>query len=205
MRLLQRTYDWLAASEPAQKSDVIFVLAGRECRKHYGLRLLEEGLADRVVLSVARFEIRRFSEFKLPLETELLTLAVNTVPERRHYFVELFAGRTHVQQIPLRRFGTWSEILAFAQWVGERKAIQTGMIVSSDFHLRRVRWCCRMAMPARMKLRFIAAPGEDRSLNRDRWWRDSRTRRLVLRELVKVMFYRCFRRPLQSSPASAGE
>ncbi len=187
--MLKRIYDWLAVPDIPQASDVIFVLAGRECRKHFALRMLEAGWADTLLLSVARFEIRRFARFNLPLPTDLLTLAASIPPRRRHYFVTLRRKEAEVEHVPLRRFGTWSEILAFSRWLRQRDAVRTGIVISSGFHLRRVRWCCRVLIPRRTKLRFVAVPSESPSFNRDHWWRNPLPRKLVLLELVKVLLY----------------
>src|SRR5271157_5306720 len=96
--LLNRLYDWLAASDPLQPSDVIFVLAGRECRKHFALELLREGRAPTLLLSVGRFEIRRFSNLELPTKLDLLAIASGTEPRRRHYFVNINSGAIRVQR-----------------------------------------------------------------------------------------------------------
>src|SRR5262245_11773192 len=46
--------------------DAIFVFAGRESRKRFGVRLYREGRAPRLLLSVGRFEWRRFADLSLP-------------------------------------------------------------------------------------------------------------------------------------------
>jgi hypothetical protein len=46
---------------PRQSTDLIFVLAGRDYRKHYALQLFKDGIAPSILFSVSRFEIRRFS------------------------------------------------------------------------------------------------------------------------------------------------
>lgn len=189
MKVLQKTYDWLASCDAPQRSEVIFVLAGRECRKHFALQLFDEGWADTLLFSVGRFEIRRFSDFKLPLPNDLLTVAACTPPEQRHYFVTLRAANAQVERISVRRFGTWSEICAFAKWLNERKYVRTAIVVSSGFHLRRVRWCCRALISSQTRLKFVAVPGESPNFNRDRWWQSALPRRLVFLELAKVALY----------------
>jgi len=187
--LLNRLYDWLAASDALQPSDVIFVLAGRECRKHFALELLRAGWAPTLLLSVGRFEIRRFSNLELPAELDMLAIASTTEPRRRHYFVEIGSGSAQAQRITLSRFGTLSEIRAFAVWLREHDAIRSATIVSSGFHLKRVRMCCRRLMPEGTRLHFVAVPDESRYL-RGHWWRDPNARKLVLSELLKVPIYR---------------
>ncbi len=187
--LSNRLYDWLAASDRCQESDVIFVLAGRECRKHFALRLFQEGWAPTVLLSVGRFEIRRFSNLELPTALDLLAIASTTEPRRRHYFVEIGSGTAAARRIALSRFGTLREILAFSDWLREHTAIRSVTVVSSGFHLRRIRMCCRQLVPDGTRLNFVAVPDEGRYLRRH-WWRDPKARRLMLSELLKILIYK---------------
>jgi hypothetical protein len=187
--LLRRPYDWLAVSDPCQTADVIFVLAGRECRKHFALRLFQQGLAPALLISVGRFEIRRFSNLKLPVPLDLLAVAATTEPRRRHYFVSVRHGTVEAQRIPVRRFGTLREIRAFADWLRQHPSVRSAMVVSSGFHLRRVRMCCRRLVPDGVKLHYVAAP-EERQFVSTGWWRDAKARRLMLSEVVKVAFYK---------------
>src|SRR5437773_9216820 len=80
-------------------------LGGRRCapgqmsREHYALQLRREGFAPRILFSVGRFEIRRFSKMALPIELDLLKLAQDLPPPRRHFFV-LFQGKEcHVEHL----------------------------------------------------------------------------------------------------------
>lgn len=189
VRILPRVYDWLSQSDAPQPSDVIFVLAGRECRKHFGLKMFEEGRAATLLLSVGRFEIRQVAHFDPPLSTDLRRLAASIPPDQRHFFVKVSARKLAAELIPLERFGTWSEITAFSQWLAEHRSIQTAMIVSSGFHLRRVRWCCRRLVTGRTKLTFVAVPSEKPTFDRHQWWRNALSRNLILLELVKVLLY----------------
>lgn len=190
MKALAKIYDWLATADAPQRADVIFVLAGRQCRKTFAAQLFEADLAEMLLLSVGRFEIRRFADLDLPLQLDLVRLAASTVPSERHYFVWLSKQEVKALLIPLYRLGTWSEILAFSSWLRGQKSIGTGTVVSSAFHLRRVRWCCRSLVPTQTKLNFVAVPGEEPNLNREQWWRNPTSRNLVLRELLKVILYR---------------
>lgn len=188
MRILRRVYDWLAQSDAPQSADVIFVLAGRESRKRLGFKMFDEGWAASLLLSVGRYEIRRFADFDLPLATDLRTMAASIEPEQRHFFVKVSARGVEANLIPIGRYGTWKEILAFSQWLAEHDSVQTAMLVSSGFHLRRVHWCCSKLITGRTKLMFVAVPSEA-TFNRDQWWGNALSRKLVLLELIKVIMY----------------
>jgi len=204
--LLGRLYDWLAASDPFEQSDVVFVLAGRECRKHFALELLRDRWAPTLLLSVGRFEIRRFSNLKLPTSLDLLAIASATEPRLRHYFVKVDSETAQSQRIVVGQFGTLSEILAFSDWLRTHPWIRSATVVSSGFHLKRVRLCCHRIVPKGTRLHFVAVPDEGRC-SREHWWRDPKERRLVLSELLKVAIYRLLGQRLitraLSSPAFA--
>ncbi len=165
------------------------MLAGRECRKHFGLQMFAEGRAATLLLSVGRFEIRGFAEYKLAAAIDLVALASSISPQRRHFFVVVQGTGVRAELIPWRRFGTWREICALAGWLSKHQAVQTLTVVSSGFHLRRVRWCCRRLLPGRIIARFLAVPSESPSFNRSQWWRNTVSRKLVLLELAKLVLY----------------
>ena len=186
---LSRLYDCLAESDPFQQSDVIFVLAGQECRKRFALELLQERWAPTLLLSVGRFEIRRFSSLKLPASLDLVAIASTTEPQRRHYFVKIDSGTIEAQRIAVGRFGTLSEIRAFSDWLRMHPLVRSVTVVSSGFHLKRIRMCCRRLLPEGTRLNFVAVPAESRYL-REHWWQDSKGRKLVFSELLKIAIYR---------------
>ncbi len=187
--LLDRLYDWLSPADPICSGDLIFVLAGRQSRKLYALELFRQGMAGSLVLSVGRFEIRKFAQLPWPHNLDLLRLAASTPPAQRHYFVSLEAGRTQVEVIHRGRFGTLGEIRALAKWLESRPDLRSLLVVSSAPHLRRVRACCRALLPAHLQPHFVATPN-DGQLNRGSWWRHRYSHTLVVKEVGKLFVYR---------------
>lgn len=168
---------------PLLSADLIFVLAGRENRKQYGLELFRQGLAPRILFSVARFEIRRFSRLSLPVPFDLLSVALDVPPTQRHYFV-LFEGQTvQVEHVRPGRFGTLTEIESLACWLDGRPKIHSLLIISSDTHLRRIRICCQSLLGASFKIAPIAAP--DTSSGQ----RKSESTAAILVEMLKTLVY----------------
>jgi uncharacterized SAM-binding protein YcdF (DUF218 family) len=155
---LPRLRAWLSPVDAPRSADLIFVLAGRVHRKEYALELFRQGLAPRLLLSVGRFEIRRFSKMVLPVPLDLLKLAQEMPPPQRHYFVFFAGQKVRVEHVLPGRFGTLTEIDALARWLAENPDIRSVLVVSSDTHLRRIRMCCRSVLSASMKLAFLAAP-----------------------------------------------
>ena len=166
-----------------EPSDLIFALAGEQNRKEFAVKLLSEGLAPRLLLSVARFEVRRFRQLALPFQLHLPEMAAKLSPAERHFFVFVENGCASVWTIPKARFGTLREILALRAWLNEHPEITSVLVVSSGFHLRRVRMCCQSLLPTCVRLAFL------RSSSGVKWWEDRRFSRNVCAELGKVPFY----------------
>ena len=187
-RSLEGLYDWLSAADRPGQADVIFVLAGRQSRKHYALELFGQGVAGTLLISVGRFEIRKFAQLPFPVHLDMPAIARDTPPAFRHYFVSLHAGQAMVERIARGRFGTLSEIRALAAWLNTRPGVRSLLVVSSAPHLRRVRACCRALLAADLKLCFVPPPS-DGWLARSRWWREPRARSVVLKEIAKLLIY----------------
>ncbi len=158
MLLLPRLRDWLSPVDAPRSADLIFVLAGRVYRKDYALELFRQGLAPRILFSVGRFEIRRFSKMALPVPLDLLKLAQEVPPPQRHYFAFFEGQQVRTQHVLPGRFGTLTEIESLARWLSERPEIHSVLIVSSGTHLRRIRMCCRSLLNVNIRLAFLAAP-----------------------------------------------
>lgn len=157
-QLFHRLRIWLSPADSPRAADLIFALAGRMVRKEYALELFRNGLAPRILLSVGRFEIRRFSKMSLPLPLDLLKMAQAILPSERHYFVAFQENDVRVQPVPPGRFGTYKEIDLLARWLAANRPIDSLLIVSSDIHLRRIRLCCRSLLSKGLPLAFLAAP-----------------------------------------------
>jgi hypothetical protein len=154
---------WLCCADAVRPADVIFVVAGRESRKRYALELLRQGIARRLLLSVARFEIRPLSRLPLPAPIDLLQLAQSIPAPQRHFFVLFEASRARVEHIRPGRFGTLTEIEALSRWLTMNPEIRSLLVVSSAAHLRRLRICLRALARPDCEIALIAAPEPDRS------------------------------------------
>jgi len=127
-------------------------------RKHYALQLFREGLAPRLLFSVGRFEIRRFSKMPLPSPLDLLKLAQDLPPQHRHYFVLFQASECRVEHVQPRRFGTLTEIVALARWLAAHPEVRSLLVISNATHFRRIRMCCQSLLPPGLQLTFLSVP-----------------------------------------------
>jgi hypothetical protein len=138
-------------------ADAIFVFSGRESRKRYGVRLFQNGVAPRLILSVGRFEWRRFGELGLAGDGGLVDLVSNTEPELRHFFVDVRGSGVRCERIRKEPLGTWSEARALARFV-EREGIDELAVLSHRQHLKRCLLCLRVLLPRSVRVVPLVSP-----------------------------------------------
>ena len=106
-------------------------MAGRMERKQYGLELYRAGIAQRLVLSVGRFEVSKMSRLELDGFRELVALRERTQPDERHFFTRVDLSGIHIERAKLQRWSTYGEALGLRQFleaenVGLRRAPELG-------------------------------------------------------------------------------
>lgn len=189
-QLLRRLYDWLNCADSLRDADLICSLAGRRKRMIFAMKLFSQGRAPSVLLSVSPWEIGwGLQNLPWPVPLDFPPTGSSVRSMENHFFVAYDAGRSTVVQVDIGTFGTLSEIRALANWLPGRPHIVSLLVVSSAPHLRRVRMCCRALLPQRPQIRFLAVPSENAFLDRDTWWKNSRTRTMVISELPKIFLY----------------
>jgi hypothetical protein len=151
------------------RPDLIFVLAGRQTRKLYGLSLWRQGVAKHLLLSVDRFEIRRFAELALPVWQELWDARLRTLPAMRHFFVSFDGSDWGVERVPLGHFGTLSEIRALKNWLYRQAQDSSLLIVTDSMHVFRVNMCCRRVLGRHHCYHCIGVPGNRAEGARGSW------------------------------------
>jgi len=143
-----------------ETADAIFVFAGRESRKRFGVRLFREGVSPRLVLSVGRFEWRRFASLGLPSDGGLVDMVSETEPRLRHFFVDLRSGGASCERIPKEALGTWSETRALSRFA-EREGIGKLIVISHRQHLKRCLLGLGLTLPDSCAVIPIASPPDD--------------------------------------------
>jgi uncharacterized SAM-binding protein YcdF (DUF218 family) len=181
----------LTQSDKPDIADAIFVLAGGQERKNFGLELFRQGLAPRILLSVGRFEIRRFAPLVQCRSVDLLRIAADIPPPQRHFFVDFHGTETEVRWIRPRLPGTLCEMKAFRKWLGENGDVTSVLIVSSAMHLRRLRACALALFPREVNLRFSAVPtGFTAGASHGAAEAETPSWRPILLECLKLAIYR---------------
>jgi hypothetical protein len=185
-RFLAGLYDWLDCGSEFRDSDLVFVHAGAKQRKVVALELYSQRKIRSLLLSMTPGEARNFAALKWPAPLEVLEAALSTVKE--HTFVCLESGTVTVDRVPLRTFGTLSEVRQLERWLHRHSGFASVMMISTAPHIRRVRMCCRAILPSNIDVRLFAIPAYG-YWDRNRWWSFRRTRIAVLSEFPKLLLY----------------
>lgn len=154
---------FLDISQAPEKADAIFVFAGREERKHKGVELFDAGYAPRLILSVARFEWRRFGALGLWSDGGLADLVPTIDAPERHFFVHIERERASCDAVEKGPFGTMTEARALADVI-EEKRLQSVLVVSSPEHLPRCMLALKTFVPAERRLIPVASAPSDEPL-----------------------------------------
>jgi len=158
VRLAQRTYDFLDVGKSPHLADCIFVMAGKQERKTYGVKMWRFGYAAQLILSVGRFEWRKFVELGLESDGGLESLVDQIPPKKRHFLVRLDRQEAFCTHIRTGLFGTRSEARALAEYL-RNISVRSLLVVSSPAHLRRAALVFRRAFRrSGIRLTFVAVP-----------------------------------------------
>lgn len=176
-------------SPASAPSDAIFVFAGGQARKEEAAELWRDERAPILVVSVARYEWRRYKLLGLPGFDRLNDALERVPPPKRHFFVILEGDEVAVRHVPPRRWGTRNEARAMAALVREREW-RSLLVITSAFHRPRVRRVVERALRGTEVAVTYASPSRGADPHGpERWWRSRRGIQLVASEMVKRLVY----------------
>ncbi len=191
MRFLTSPCEFLSPSDTPSPCDLIFVLAGRDERKPYGLELFRQHLASRLILSVGRFEVRQTAQSLH--HPELLRLRDETPPGQRHFWMDFTRDGVQISRANLQQTNTFWELHGLGEYVGTE--VQSIAIVSTSIHLRRIRFCCsRIPFFRERRVIFVPVPEEMSSFQKKGWWKRPDHWFYVTAEYVKLAAYHLLHR-----------
>jgi DUF218 domain len=182
-----RLYKYLNAGEAVRPADCIFVLAGRQERKVYGIDLWKRGFAPELILSVTRFEWRKFYDLGLSMDGGLKQMVAATAPAQRHFFIRVRAESADCHHVQPGWFGTWREARALACLLGGGP-VRSILIVSDGLHLKRVAFAMQRAF-RKQGVRLSMVPVSNLSGAKSSP-RALESRSAVLKEFCKYIAYR---------------
>jgi uncharacterized SAM-binding protein YcdF (DUF218 family) len=174
---------------PEATAGAIFVFAGGQARKEYAVAAWRRGHAPVLVLSVARFEWRRYALLGLPGMERLQAAVERLPPPERHFFVILERGTAEIRHVVPRRYGTRNEARALSA-LARQRGWKSLIVISSEFHLRRVALVVGRAFRGSgIAVAYAAPPPGTDPHGPGRWWRSRRGVRLVGSEILKLFRY----------------
>lgn len=172
----------------ATPTDCVFVFAGNQERKHVAVDLWRAGRAPTLIVSVGRFEWRRFPALGLP-DGGFRALVDATPYWRRHFFVRIHGLEAEARLVRVRPFGTRREARALAA-VCREQGFHSVTVVTSAVHVRRASLALsRAARGQAIAFTFETVPADRDPYGPGRWRRSRNGIRVVLSELVKVAIY----------------
>lgn len=175
------------AEHPLTECDLIFVLAGRAERQAYGIELFQKHLAPRLILSIARFDVRHSAA--LLDNPELIALRDRTPANQRHFWADFNNRGKTLSLAHLKRTGTFEELQALANYLAAKPPARIAMI-STSIHLGRVEFCCRrIPFFSQRSICFWPVPEERSSFKRAGWWKHRSHWRYVTSEFIKLGGY----------------
>ena len=188
--LLLWLYDRLTRTDPPAPADLIFVLAGKMERKQYGLELYHAGLADRLLLSVGRFEVSKMPGLPFDFAADLIAERNRTAPEQRHFFCDIDARGARIYKPALPRWNTYGEASGLREHISNEDLSRV-IVVSTDIHLRRVASAFdKVFRGSAIEFRYRPVPPSQSSVSKEGWWTRAEDRKYVMTETVKLAAYR---------------
>ncbi len=170
--------DWLNASDAPVKADRMLILAGEPARFVYGAELYQQGYAAEIFVSKpARLPgYRILDEIGIPFprseDVYRAVLVKKGVPDR------------HIHYLGDSLLSTVEEAKAMHE-LTTRTAWKSLLVVTSPYHVRRVKMTFRDAMPE-VSITVVTTPYERFPA---KWWTDQDAARNVVLELAKILFY----------------
>lgn len=157
--------DFLVAKEDdLQPADMIHVLGGGLDRVDYAAELYHQGYAGRLFVSGCACSKYQERPVASGVRAEDL-LPGSSCPTN-----------------------TYEEALALKEFLEGDPSIQSVIIVSSPYHMRRARWSFHKVLDERVRLQFAPVPFEMAPYEQ-RWWTTGWSRKLVLKEYLGILFY----------------
>lgn len=166
--------NFLIAGDELQPADLIHVLGGDVERIDYGIALYQQDYGGEILFTGGRVEI--------PLANMTYSRLAREYAQARGVPPE------NILPLESTATSTFEEVLELQRVLASDSSLQTLLIVSSPFHLRRVRWIFEKALPPRVQLRFVPVPFA-RSRHKQRWWTAELSLQAVVNEYLKIPFY----------------
>ncbi len=165
--------NFLAVEDALRPADVIHVIAGEDYRTEYAIQLYKNGYGKTLFFTGGWCEIHHYSHGE---HAKGMSLAQG-VPPAAIAFDD--SGVT----------STYMEAERLKEWVARSPyPVQSIIVVSDPFHMRRVRWTYRRVFGEQIQVRMAPVPFQLTPYQRT-WWKDPGSRQNVREEYSKLVYY----------------
>jgi uncharacterized SAM-binding protein YcdF (DUF218 family) len=155
---------FLSLTESPKQADVIIVLSGGQGRVEKAVELYKSGYAPYIILSNAKEITSRSGD--------MLQTALNLGIPQDAIYTENAAESTY-------------QNAEFTLPIMKEHDLQSAIVVSSDFHMRRVKLLYdRVYKKSEIELTYV---GSSSGYNAKRWWSDRKSRETTFNEYVKMI------------------
>jgi len=153
---------WLEVESPLGAADLVVALGGPSERQEKALKLLKQGFAKRILFTGPNFRSRDYECLGITADEGI--------------------------QPPMMAYRTYEEALVTKKVV-EQGAYQSAIVVTSPYHLRRVRMIfSRVFSDTGIQLTFVSSGNSAFSFNN--WWETHHGRKVVITEYLGLIYYR---------------
>jgi uncharacterized SAM-binding protein YcdF (DUF218 family) len=156
---------FLVVEDHLKPADLIHTLGGGFDRLDYGLQLYEQGYGRRIFITGGDDAIAY-----------------------RAYALANGADAEHILPAESWAINTHQEALELKQFLAGEPSIQSVIVVSSPYHMRRAQWTFQDILGEQVDLQFSPVPFE-LARHKPQWWADAASRKIVIGEYFKILFY----------------
>ena len=106
----------------------------------YGLELYKKGSSSRIILSIGRFDWRKFCALGHPTGDVLVPYVYRIPAQKRHFFLDIQDDTVQIILVKKQRLGTWTEAQALASYLKADTSLKNILFISDQTHLKRVNY-----------------------------------------------------------------
>jgi uncharacterized SAM-binding protein YcdF (DUF218 family) len=156
---------FLIVEDHLKRADLIHTLGGGFDRLDYGLQLYKQGYGQRLFITGGDDAI-----------------------VYRAYALANGAEAKHILPPASWAVNTHQEALELKQFLDRDSSVQSVIVVSSPYHMRRAQWMFQDVLGEQVDLQFVPVPFE-MARHEQQWWRDAGSRKIVIGEYFKLLIY----------------
>jgi uncharacterized SAM-binding protein YcdF (DUF218 family) len=174
---LPEVAEYLIVQDELVPADVIVIISGNGSRYQYGVKLFNDGYAKYILFNYNKEDVFNVVGVKFDPEAEIKNLAIsNGIPLSR-ILTESRCASTY-------------EDMLYAKENIIKKQFKSAIIVSSNYHMRRVYSTVKKVFKENnIKIIFAPVPANMNGINPDGWWTREYDLVNVFEEYVKLVFY----------------